>query len=77
MGRVIDPQNNPISGAMIQIGNSTTDTDSNGVFILKNIQVYEKFAYIKVEKPGFIHGSRSLVPTSGINKVKSCFYPKL
>ena len=76
MGRVVDPQNNPISGAMIQIGNSTTDTDSNGVFILKNIQVYEKFAYIKVEKPGFLHGSRSLVPTSGINKVKIMLLPQ-
>lgn len=76
MGRVVDPQNNPISGAMIQIGNSTTDTDNNGVFILKNIQVYEKFAYIKAEKPGFIHGSRSLVPTSGINKVKIMLLPQ-
>lgn len=76
MGRVVDPQNNPISGAMIQIGNSTTDTDSNGVFILKNIQVYEKFAYIKAEKSGFIHGSRSLVPTSGINKVKIMLLPQ-
>ena len=76
MGRVVDPQYNPISGAMIQIGNSTTDTDSNGVFILKNIQVYEKFAYIKVEKPGFLHGSRSLVPTSGINKVKIMLLPQ-
>lgn len=76
MGRVVDPQNNPISGAVINIGNRTTNSDSNGIFILKDIEVYEKFAYIKVEKPGFINGSRSLVPTSGVNQVKIMLLPQ-
>jgi len=31
--------------------------------------VNERFGYIKAEKSGYIHGSRSVVPTSGINKV--------
>lgn len=76
MGRIVDLQNNPVGGAMVQIGNSTTDTDMNGVFIIKNAQVYEKFAFIKVEKPGFLHGSRSVVPTAGINQVQIMLLPQ-
>jgi len=76
MGRIVDLQNNPVSGAMVQIGNSTTDSDINGVFIIKNAQVYEKFAFIKVEKAGFLHGSRSVVPTAGINQVQIMLLPQ-
>ena len=76
MGRVVDLQNNPVSGALVQIGNSTTDTDMNGIFIIKNAQVYEKFAFIKVEKAGFLHGSRSVVPTDGINQVQIMLLPQ-
>ena len=76
MGRIVDIQNNAISGAMVQIGNSTTDTDINGVFIIKNAQVYEKFAFIKVEKAGFLHGSRSVVPTAGINQIQIMLLPQ-
>ena len=76
MGRVVDLQNNPVSGATVQIGNSTTDTDMNGIFIIKNAQVYEKFAFIKVQKAGFLHGSRSVVPTAGINQVQIMLLPQ-
>ena len=76
MGRVVDLQNNPVSGAMVQIGNSTTDTDMNGVFIIRDAQVYEKFAYVKVEKAGFLNGSRSVVPTAGINQVQIMLLPQ-
>ena len=63
MGQVVDLQNNPVSGALIMIGNSSTNTDNNGIFIIRNAQVFEKFAYIKAQKAGFIDGSRSLVPS--------------
>jgi hypothetical protein len=76
MGRVVDLQNNPVSGAMVQIGNSTTDTDMNGVFIIRDAQVYEKFAFIKVDKAGFLHGSRSVVPTAGLNQVQIMLLPQ-
>lgn len=76
MGRVVDLQNNPVSGALVQIGNSSTDTDMNGIFIIRNAQVYEKFAFIKVEKAGFLHGSRSVVPTAGINQVQIMLLPQ-
>ena len=76
MGRVVDLQNNPVSGATVQIGNSTTDTDMNGVFIIRDAQVFEKFAFIKVNKAGFLHGSRSVVPTAGLNQVQIMLLPQ-
>lgn len=69
LGNVIDTDKNPIEGVTITIGSQTVTTDENGVFILNNATVNERFGYIKAEKAGYIHGSRSVVPTSGINKV--------
>ena len=70
MGEVVDENNNPIQNVLVSIGNLSANTDANGVFIIKNAPVLEKFAYIKTEKLGFISGSRSLAPTSGMNLVK-------
>ncbi|WP_289045148.1 hypothetical protein [uncultured Olleya sp.] len=70
MGNVINETGNPISGVQISIGNSITFTDANGVFSIEEATVYEKFAYIKASKSGFIDGSRSLVPSDGVNQVK-------
>ena len=69
LGNVIDTDKNPIEGVTITIGNETTTTDSNGIFILNNANVKERFGSIKAEKAGYIHGSRSVVPSSGTNKV--------
>ncbi|WP_299890704.1 carboxypeptidase-like regulatory domain-containing protein [uncultured Lacinutrix sp.] len=70
IGTVVNEQNNPVVGAEISIGTESTTTDSNGVFSILDATVYEKFAYITVSKDGFIDGSRSLVPTAGVNQVK-------
>jgi hypothetical protein len=75
MGRVIDSQYSPVSNATVRIGNSSTATDDNGIFIIKNAQSYEKFAYIKVQKFGYIDGSRAVVPTSGINQIQIMLLP--
>lgn len=69
LGNVIDTNKNPIEGVTITIGNQTATTDSNGVFIMNNATVNERFGYIKAEKAGYIHGSRSVVPSNGTNKV--------
>ncbi|WP_422105938.1 hypothetical protein [Winogradskyella sp.] len=70
IGTVIDKNHNPIEGVLIRIGDETASTDSNGVFIIKDAEVNERFGYIKAEKAGYIHGSRSVVPTEGTNKVQ-------
>lgn len=69
IGRVINEHKAPISNVTIKIGSSTTTTDSRGVFIINEALVFERFAYIKATKSGFINASRSLVPVNGINRV--------
>ena len=69
LGNVIDKNNNPIEGVIIKIGNSIATTDSNGVFIINDATVNERFGYVTAEKAGYIHGSRAVVPSSGTNKV--------
>jgi hypothetical protein len=69
LGTVINTSKNPIEGATITIGNQTATTDSNGVFMLNNASVNERFGYVKAEKSGYISGSRSVVPSTGTNKV--------
>lgn len=69
IGNVIDINKNPIESATISIGDDEVQTDNNGVFIIEDAQVNKRFAYIEAKKTGYIHGSRSLVPTNGFNKV--------
>ncbi|QHI36385.1 hypothetical protein IMCC3317_17470 [Kordia antarctica] len=64
LGRVLDEQNDPVQGATIQIGNTVTSTDIFGIFSVSDATAFEKFAYIKVEKDGYINGSRTLTPSS-------------
>ncbi len=69
LGNVIDTNKNPIEGVTITIGSETATTDSNGVFIINDANVKERFGFIKAEKTGYIHGSRAVVPSNGTNKV--------
>lgn len=70
IGQVVDFNDDPIQGVTIKIGTSTAQTDINGVFIINGAGVYERFAFIKATKSGYIDGSRSMVPTTGSNNVK-------
>ena len=38
-------------------------------FVIDDATVFERFGFIKAEKEGYIHASRSLVPTNGRNIV--------
>jgi hypothetical protein len=69
LGKVINSNNNPIAGVAITIGSETATTDSNGIFVINNANVKERFGYVKAEKAGYINGSRAVVPSNGTNKV--------
>ncbi|MGJ8591939.1 MAG: hypothetical protein ACSHXF_05300 [Aquaticitalea sp.] len=69
LGNVIDANRNPIQGVTITIGSKTSQTDANGIFIINDATVHQRFGYVKAEKVGYLHGSRSVVPSSGTNKV--------
>ena len=70
IGQIVDANQNPIPDVAIEIADITTTTDDNGVFILNEASVYENFAYIKASKPGYINGSRALIPTEGTNHIR-------
>ena len=69
IGKVVDESNSPIDNVTIKIGNEITTTDANGIFVINDVNVFEKFAYITAEKNGYLKGSRALVPTEGTSQV--------
>ena len=71
IGKIVDANGAKLKDVQISISGLTTMTDHNGVFVLNNVSVYEKFAYIKANKQGFITGSRAIVPTpNGSNDIQ-------
>ena len=70
IGQITDENEDPIQNATVKIGSSTTQTDANGVFIIKSASVKSKFAYVTATKTGFLKGSRTVIPTSGANTIK-------
>ena len=70
IGQIVDKDNQALEGVEVKIGSISKTTDSKGVFVIKNAAVYEKFAYITAKKSGFINGSRTIVPNTGINTIK-------
>lgn len=74
-GLVLSTNGTPVSGATVSIGSSTAQTNSQGIFVIKNAEVKENFAYVKVTKAGFVNGSRTMVPTSGSNKINIMMIP--
>lgn len=69
-GTIIDEGKNPLSGVAVSIGSSSAVTDANGVFFIENASVNKNHAFVKAEKSGFFLGSRSVVPTDGVNNIK-------
>ncbi|SDR66450.1 hypothetical protein SAMN04515667_0115 [Formosa sp. Hel1_31_208] len=76
LGTIVDTNNNPIENVMVSIGSSSVMTDSNGVFIINNAIVNQRFGYVKADKTGYIHASRAVVPSSGTNKIRIMMLPE-
>ncbi len=74
-GKIVDSNNNPVSGVEIAMSGLTTTTDSNGNFLLNNVTVKERFAYMTATKSGFVRGSRAVMPHDGINNVTIMLLP--
>lgn len=69
MGRIVDQSSIPLDNVSITIGNKTATTDNNGMFKISDVQVKQRQAFILAEKPGFLNGMRSVVPTQGTNMI--------
>jgi len=70
MGRIVDESNAPIENVMVSIGSKMEYTDANGMFIISNANVKKRQAFIVAEKPGYLKGMQSIVPTQGTNTVR-------
>lgn len=74
-GLILDTSGNPVANASVQIGTSTAQTNTSGLFSINEATVKERFAHVKVTKAGFINGSRVLVPTTGDNRINIMLIP--
>ena len=69
MGRIVDQSSIPLDNVNITIGSKTAITDNNGMFVINDVSVKERLAFITAQKPGFLKGMRSVVPTTGTNMI--------
>ncbi len=70
-GLIVDESGGRVAGATVRLGDQTTKTDDNGVFNFRDVYANAKGAYVKVEHPGYFHGSRTINVSSGTrNTVK-------
>ena len=60
-GVVLDEQGEPLRNVEVILGNKTTITDDNGVFLLRNATTNERRAYITANKSGYFQGSRTMI----------------
>lgn len=71
-GQVLDVAGTPLVGATVRagFGSTSTITDAQGAFRLSGIEGRSGLGYIKVEMAGYFPGSRSFIPTTGLNMVR-------
>lgn len=62
IGRIINENNDPISGARVTLGNQVQVTDQNGIVSFIDVEVQENFAYARAFANGYIDGSRVMIP---------------
>lgn len=71
IGRVVNDDGIRVNNATVTIGSQIVQTDTNGVFSMQNVNVFENFAFVKVTKDTYIKGSRAIVPqTDAINTIE-------
>ncbi len=76
-GKVIDENDNAVAGAIVRAGNSTTTTDSRGLFSFYNIQLDKYASVVTVENNGYFKGIRTFSAATGSsNFVKLKLIPK-
>ncbi len=61
-GLVFDENNLAVVDAEVILGNNSTTTDANGVFIFRDVQTRSRDTYLTVEKDGFFHSSKRIYP---------------
>jgi hypothetical protein len=55
-GKVVTGEGFAMPNVTVTIGDETTQSDLNGIFRFNNVNVNERFAYIRAFKNGYING---------------------
>jgi hypothetical protein len=77
-GKVMDENNVAVAGATVKTGNSTTTTDSRGLFRFSNIQLDKYAALVTVEKSGYFKAFRTFsASANAVNFLKMKLVPKI
>jgi len=77
-GSVIDENGQPVAGASVSSGGSTTTTDRYGTFRFSNINLSKENGYVKVTKQGYFMGTRTFASTAGrTHNVRIRLIPKI
>ncbi len=74
-GTVVDQNNVALSNVTVTMNGKSVVTDANGVFVMSNISVKERFAYMVATKQGFFDGSRTMMTHNGLNTLKIMMVP--
>ncbi|HRN79610.1 MAG TPA: carboxypeptidase-like regulatory domain-containing protein [Ferruginibacter sp.] len=64
-GYVTNESNQPVQGATVKMGLSTTTTDAYGYFEINNAQVVKNAAVITVQQPGYFKAIKTFAVESG------------
>ena len=77
-GRVIDENGVPMEGVSVVSGGGMRTTDVNGIFTFSNIGMSSRWGYVKVSKPGYFTGSRSIITNGAAsNYVSILMIPRI
>ncbi len=71
VGRVLNEINEPVKGVSISAYGQTTQTDLDGLFVLKNIGVNKDRCIVHFAKAGFFNRAHAFIPTiNSVNYLK-------
>ena len=72
-GIVIDENNNPVPGATVKSGASSTVTDAKGIFRFNNIQMDKYASVVSVEYNGYFKCIRTFWMPAAIRTIPKVF----
>lgn len=78
-GRVTDENHLPVKNAIVTAYGKVVQTDINGEFVIRGLDMPKYYGYVKAEKPQYFMGSRTFVVSSvpnALNHVEIQLIPK-
>ena len=64
-GIVVNENNIPVQGAIVNLGTQNIVTDNYGMFRFQKIAISKNNGYVRVAKAGYFNGNRNFITTSG------------